>query len=136
MGVERDDELRAILNHETIAVVGCSSTPGKPAHEIPKFMREHGYEIIPVNPHADEILGVEARDSLSDVEAEIDIVNVFRPSEEVSGIVDEALERDDVDVVWAQLGITSPDAGERVEAAGKQYVEDRCLKIEYQRLMD
>jgi predicted CoA-binding protein len=135
MGVKNDDELRAILDLETIAVVGCSATPGKPAHEVPKFMHNHGYEIVPVNPHADEILGVETRDSLSTIEAEIDIVNVFRPSEEVPGIVDEALERDDVDVVWAQLGITNSEAGDRVEAAGKQYVEDQCLKIEYQRLL-
>jgi predicted CoA-binding protein len=135
MTVERDDELREILALETIAVVGCSATPGKPAHEIPKFMRNHGYEIIPINPHADEIFGVEARDSLSAVESEIDIVNVFRPSEEVSGIVDEALERDDVDVGWTQLGITDAEAGDQVEKAGKRYVEDRCLKVEYQRLL-
>ena len=130
-----DDELREILELETIAVVGCSATPGKEAHEIPKFLRDRGYQIIPVNPYAEEIFGVEPYDSLSAVEEEIDIVDVFRPSEEVAGIADEAIERDDVDVVWTQLGISDQGAGERVEAAGKQYVEDRCLKVEYQRLM-
>ena len=60
---------------------------------------------------------------------------MFRPSEEVSAIADEAIDRDDVEVVWTQLGITDPEAGERIEAAGKRYVEDRCLKVEYQRLM-
>jgi hypothetical protein len=135
MPVESDDELREIFELETIAVVGCSATPHKEAHAIPKFMRDRGYEIIPVNPYADEIFGVEPYDSLSDVEAEIDIVDIFRPSDEVAGIVDEAIERDDVQVVWTQLGIRDREAGERVEAAGKRYVEDHCLKVEYQRLM-
>lgn len=136
MPVETDEELREILEMDTIAVVGCSATPQKDAHAIPKFMRERGYEIVPVNPYADEIFGVEPYDSLSEVEEEIDIVDVFRPSEEVSGIADQAIERDDVDVVWTQLGIRDRDAGERVEAAGKRYVEDRCLKVEYRRLME
>ena len=135
MPVETDEELREILELETIAVVGCSATPQKEAHTVPKFMREHGYKIIPINPYADDIFGVEPYDSLSDVKEEIDIVNIFRPSEEVSEIVDEAIERDDVDVVWTQLGIRDPEAGKRVEEAGKRYVESRCLKVEYGRLL-
>jgi predicted CoA-binding protein len=135
MPVETDDELREILELGTIAVVGCSATPGKPAHDVPKFMRRKGYEIIPVNPFADDIFGIEPYDSLSDVEEEVDIVDIFRPSEEVPGIADAAISRDDVEVVWAQLGIENVEAGENVEAAGKQYVEDRCLKIEYNRLL-
>jgi len=134
MPVESDDELREILELETIAVVGCSSTPGKAAHDVPKFMRQRGYEIVPVNPYAGEVFGIEAYDSLSEVEGTVDLVDVFRPSDEVSDIVEEALEREDVEAVWTQLGIRDPEAGERVEAAGKQYVEDRCLKVEYQRL--
>ena len=135
MPVETDSELREILGLETIAVVGCSATPGKEAHEVPKFLHGQGYEIVPVYPYADEIFGIEPYDSLSAVEENIGIVDVFRPSEEVAGIAEAAIERDDVEVVWTQLGITDPEAGERVEAAGKRYVEDRCLKIEYQRLM-
>jgi len=135
MPVQDDDELREILGLETIAVVGCSATPHKQAHTVPKFMRKQGYEIIPINPYADEIFGVEPYDSLSEVEEDVDVVDVFRPSDEVSEIADEAIERDDVDVVWTQLGITDSEAGERIEAAGKRYVEDRCLKVEYQRLM-
>ncbi|MFT4883713.1 MAG: putative CoA-binding protein [Natronomonas sp.] len=135
MPVESDEELREALDLETIAVVGCSTTPQKDAHAIPKFMRERGYEIIPVNPYADEIFGKEAYDSLAEVEEEIDMVDVFRPSEEVSDIVDEVLERDDVEVVWTQLGIRDSEAGERVEESGRKYVEDRCLKVEYRRLM-
>jgi predicted CoA-binding protein len=136
MSVETDDELREILDLETIAVVGCSSTAGKAAHDVPAYMQRHGYEIIPVNPYADEILGRTAVDSLADVEEEIDIVDVFRPSEEVAGIVDAVLEREDVAVVWMQLGIEDDEAAARAEDAGRSVVQDRCLKVEHQRLVD
>jgi predicted CoA-binding protein len=131
---EQDEPIRAALDADVIAVVGCSSTPGKDAHEIPRYMQDHGYEVVPVNPYADEILGREAYDSLSEVDEEIAVVNVFRPSDEVAGIVDEAVDRDDVRVVWTQLGITDDDAADRVREAGKLVVQDRCLKVEHRRL--
>lgn len=134
MPVESDDELQDILEHTTIAVVGCSASPGKEAHEIPRYMQTHGYEIVPVNPYADEVLDRDAYDSLSAVSEDIDIVNVFRPSDEVAGIVDEALDRDDVEVIWTQLGITDDDAAVRAERDGRRVVQDRCLKVEHQRL--
>ncbi|WP_332898557.1 CoA-binding protein [Haladaptatus sp. CMSO5] len=135
MPVETDAELREILGLKTIAVVGCSATPGKDAHSIPKYLRNHGYTIIPVNPYADEIFGMEPYDSLADVEEDIDIVDVFRPSEEVAGIVDAAIARDDVKVIWTQLGIRDDDAAKKAEAAGKQFVQNRCLKVEHARLL-
>ncbi|WP_458189829.1 CoA-binding protein [Haladaptatus sp. NG-WS-4] len=135
MPVERDDELRDILELDTVAVVGCSSTPGKDAHEIPKYLREHGYDVVPVNPFAEEIFGREAYDSLVDVDENIDVVDVFRPSDEVADIVDRALERDDVDVIWTQLGIRDDDAAKRAEDAGKRVVQDKCMKVEHGRLM-
>lgn len=135
MPVETDADVRRILEYNTVAVVGCSSTPGKDAHEIPKYLQAQGYEVIPVNPTVDEVLGRSAYDSLSDVEEEIDIVDVFRPSPEVSGIVDEALARDDVEVIWLQLGIHDDDAVARAESAGLRVVQDRCMKPEHQRLV-
>ncbi|PSQ59813.1 CoA-binding protein [Halobacteriales archaeon SW_7_71_33] len=135
MPVESDAELRAVLGLETIAVVGCSSTRGKDAHEIPRYMDEHGYEVLPVNPYAEEILGRKACDSLADVPTGVEIVDVFRPSEEVSDIADALLERDDVDVMWTQLGIRDDEAARRVEASGRRVVQDRCLKVEHQRLL-
>lgn len=135
MPVESDAELREILGLRRIAVVGCSATPGKDAHEIPKYLKAAGYEIIPVNPNAETVLGEQAYDTLSEVTETIDIVNVFRPSDEVSGIVDAAIDRDDVKVIWTQLGIRDDEATERAEAAGKQVVQDRCLKVEHQRLV-
>ena len=135
MPVTDDDELRSILEYDRVAVVGCSSTPGKDAHDIPSYLDRQGYDIVPVNPYADEILGKDVYDSLEDVPGEIDIVDVFRPSEEVGGIVDSALDREDVEVIWLQLGIHDDEAVERAEQAGKRVVQDRCMKPEHQRLM-
>ena len=135
MPVETDAELRELLGLETVAVVGCSGTPGKDAHEIPRYLLDHGYDVVPVNPYADEIFGREAYDSLADVEEEVDLVDVFRPSDEVAGIVEQAIDRDDVTAVWTQLGIVDGAAAERAEAAGLHFVEDRCMKVEHQRLV-
>lgn len=134
MPVESDEELQEILGLRTVAVVGCSRHPGKDAHDVPAYLREHGYEVIPVNPNADEIFGRDAADSLSDVNEEVDVVCVFRPSDEVGGIVDEVLDRDDADVVWTQLGIRDERAAARAEASGTAVVQDRCMKVEHRRL--
>jgi len=140
MPVSDDEQLRDLLSMNRIAVVGCSSTPGKAAHEIPAYLQRQGYEIVPVNPFADEILGEEAVDSLDDVASEIDLVDVFRPSEEVAGIVDETIERTetegDVEAIWLQLGIHDDEAVAEAEDAGLTVVEDRCMKVEHQRLVD
>ncbi|WP_135851756.1 CoA-binding protein [Halorussus salinus] len=135
MPVESDAELREILGMTRVAVVGCSSTPGKDAHEIPKYLLENGYEVIPVNPTADEIFGRTAYDSLAEVEENVEIVDVFRPSDEVAGIVDEALARDDVAVVWTQLNVADSEAAARAEEAGLRVVQDKCIKVEHQRLV-
>lgn len=134
MAATNDDVLRDALDAETIAVVGCSTTPGKAAHDVPRYLLDHGYDVIPVNPYAEEVFGREAVDSLADVDREIDVVDVFRPSEEVSGIVDEVLARDDVDTVWLQLGITDDESGARVEESERTFVQDKCIKVEHARL--
>jgi len=128
-----DELITAALKSETIAVVGCSSTPGKDAHDVPKYLDSNGYDVIPVNPYADEVLGRKAYDSLTDVPHEVDLVEVFRPSGEVSGIVDSVLERDDVEVLWLQLGISDDEAAARAREAGIDVVQDRCLKVEHVR---
>lgn len=134
MPVEDDADLAAILELESIAVVGLSSSPGKAAHDVPAYLQNHGYRIIPVNPFADEILGETAYDSLSEVPDDIDVVEVFRPSEEVPDVVDDVLAREDVAVVWLQQGITHDEAGEAVEESGRSFVQDRCMKVEHRRL--
>ena len=139
MPVTDDDAIRDVLGLNSIAVVGCSTTAGKAAHEIPAYLQRHGYEIHPVNPYADTVLGKPAVDSLDKVEAAIDLVNVFRPSEEVAGIVDETRSRHDTDgdieAIWLQLGITDDDALADAEAAGLTTIQDRCMKVEHQRLL-
>ena len=134
MPVENDAEIREVLGLEVVAVVGCSRVPGKAAHDVPAYLRRRGYDVVPVNPNADEIFGRPASDSLADVDEEVDVVCVFRPSDELAGIVDEVLERDDVCVLWTQLGIVDDAALERAERAGTTVVRDRCLKVEHQRL--
>ena len=134
VATESDATLRQILEYDTVAVVGCSTTPGKAAHDIPKYLVDHGYDVIPVNPFADEIFGRTAYDSLTDVPDEIDIVDVFRPSEEVPGILDEVLDRADVKALWLQLDIRDEDAAKRAREAGIEVVQDRCLKVVHQRL--
>ncbi|TQQ83084.1 CoA-binding protein [Halonotius terrestris] len=139
MPVTDDDAIRDVLGMNSIAVVGCSTTAGKAAHEIPAYLQRHGYTIHPVNPYADTVLGEPAVDSLGDVEAEIDLVNVFRPSEEVAGIVEETLARHDdegdIKAIWLQLGITDADALADAEVAGLTTIQDRCMKVEHQRLI-
>jgi predicted CoA-binding protein len=138
MHATSDDAVRKLLDNDTIAVVGCSTTPGKAAHDIPRYMRDNGYDIVPVNPFADEIFGEEAYDSLEDVPDDIDLVNVFRPSEEVPDIVDDVLARHeeagDIDALWLQLNIRHDEAADRAVDAGLDVVQDKCLKVEHQRL--
>lgn len=134
MTTESDDTIRSVLDYRRVAVVGCSQTPGKAAHDVPAFLDRHGYDIVPVNPFADVVLDTEAADSLSDVDSRVEVVCVFRPSDEVAGIVDEALGRDDIEAIWTQLGIRDDAAANRAEAAGLTVIQDRCMKVEHGRL--
>lgn len=135
MNASTDSERRDILSLDTVAVIGCSGTSGKAAHDVPKYLLDRGYDVIPINPYADEIFGRSTYDSLTDVPEGVDIVDVFRPSEEVPGIVDELLARDDVRVLWLQLGIRDDDAAQRASNAGVRVVQDSCIKVEHQRLL-
>ena len=135
MPIESDAGLREVLGLQTVAVIGCSRHPGKDAHDVPAYLQVHGYTVIPVNPNADTVLGRSAYDSLGAVDEQVDVVEVFRPSDEVAGIVDEALARDDVRVIWTQRGIVDHAAARRAEAGGLRVVQDRCMKVEHRRLV-
>ncbi|MDB2262892.1 CoA-binding protein [Halorubrum ezzemoulense] len=138
MPVTDDAGLDRLLDAETIAVVGCSTTPGKAAHDVPTYLQDRGYRVIPVNPFADEVLGEPAYDAVGDVEEEIDIVDVFRPSEEVPEIAEAVRERHasrgDAGTLWLQLGISHDEAAAAAEEDGIDVVQDRCLKVEHGRL--
>ncbi|MGP8068790.1 MAG: CoA-binding protein [Candidatus Bathyarchaeia archaeon] len=128
-----DSEVKAILELRNVAVVGISRDPAKPAHFVPKYLREHGYNIIPVNPSAQEILGLRCYASLLEVREPIDIVDVFRPSEDVPPVVEAALKRG-VKVVWLQEGIHNAKAEGEATAQGTRAIWNRCMMKEHARL--
>lgn len=139
MPITDDVGLERALSAETIAVIGCSTTTGKAAHDVPAYLQRHGYRVIPVNPFADQVLGEPAYDELADVDEEIDVVNVFRPSEEVPEVLEAVrerhAERGDAGIAWLQLGISHDEAATAAEADGIDVVQDRCMKVEHGRLL-
>lgn len=136
MPLADDHSIKEILGLDPVAIIGCSRHPGKAAHDVPRYLVEQGFDIIPINPNADEILGRTAVPSISAVDRDVHLVTVFRPSEEVPAIVDDVLERDDVKAIWLQLGITDDRALERAETAGLVTVQNRCMSVEHRRLFD
>ncbi len=131
-----DAAVREILTtYKRIAVVGMSKNPEKEAHTVPKYLLEHGYDIIPVNPTATEILGMRAFPNLKSISREYDVVDLFRPSEEVPPFVDEAIEDGRAKVIWMQLGIRNEEAARKAEGAGLKVIQSRCMRTEHQRLI-
>ena len=135
MPIETADGLRRILGYDRVAVVGASTSHGKAAHIVPAYLQRHGYDVAPVDPTADEVFGVPAFDSLAEVPGTVDVVEIFRPSDEVPGIVEAALARGDVAAIWMQPGTRNDEAGRNAEAAGLAVVHDRCTKVEHGQLI-
>lgn len=128
-----DDEIRKIYSLKNIAVVGMSKNPDKAAHYVPKYLHDRGYNIIPVNPTATEILGKKCYPTLLDIPVEIDIVDVFRPSEQVKPVIEESV-KIKPKVIWLQEGIHNPDAETIAQKSGIKVVFNRCMLAEHQRL--
>jgi predicted CoA-binding protein len=121
---------RRILEQMTsFAVVGLSADPTKAAHSVPAAMQAYGWRIIPVNPHADQLLGEQVYRRLADIPEPVDVVNVFRPSAEAADVTRQAVEIG-AKAVWLQLGIVSAEARQIATDAGLLYVEDRCTAVE------
>ena len=129
-----DDEIREILSMKKVAVIGMSKNPSKAAHFVPRYLHDHDYDVIPVNPTADEILGKKCYDSVSEVNDNVDIVDIFRPSEEVLPFVKEAIAKKPK-VIWLQEGIHNVEAEELAKEAGIKVVFNRCMLAEHQRLL-
>jgi uncharacterized protein len=122
-----DEELRTILvEAKTIAMVGASSNPDRTSHGIMKLLLGAGYHVIPVNPKETEVLGQKAVGSLAAIEEKVDIVDVFRRSEETPGIAEEAIAIG-AKVLWLQLGVTNEDASAKAKAAGLTVIMDKCI---------
>jgi len=136
MNLPGDDLLHDIFELDTIAVIGCSTNPTKAAHNIPKYMHEHGYTVIPINPHTTEnIFDQVTYNTIAEVPVKIDMVNIFRPSSEMPDVVDAILNRNDSNILWMQLGISHPEAAKLAESQGRIVIQDECLMVEHRRIM-
>lgn len=142
--MSNQNQIREILTkYKTIAVVGLSKEPCKDSHRVSVYLKQHGYRIIPINPFADEVLGEKSYNSLLDIPAQIqktiEIVDVFRPANDVPPIVDQAIQLKALYgrplVVWMQIGIVNEQAAEAARKAGLIVIMDKCLMVEHDRLI-
>lgn len=126
--------LRRILHeNKTIAVVGLSAKWHRPSYFAAKYLQDHGYRIIPVNPNYDEILGERCYPGLSDIDEPVDVVDVFQRSEVVMPFAQQAVDIG-AKVLWLQLEVVNEEAAQHARTNGLEVVMDRCMKIEYARL--
>ena len=132
--VTQAQERQLLESAKVIAVVGYSNDPTRTSYQIGKFLKQVGYTVYPVNPTVSEIDGEKVYATLADVPEPIDIVDVFRRSEYLAGVVDEAIAAQ-AKAVWAQLGVFDNDAAAKAEAAGLTMVMDTCIKVSYNQLM-
>jgi predicted CoA-binding protein len=129
------DAIRALLSAaRTIAVVGLSPNPERPSHRIARRLQQWGYRVVPVRPAVAEVLGEKAYARLSQVPQKIDMVNVFRAADQLDPLVDECIALH-MPALWIQEGIVNEAAARRALAAGIKVVMDRCIAVEYRRLM-
>ena len=130
-----EEEIFAILKkYKTVSVIGMSKNPEKDSYMIPSYLMKKGYKVIPVNPTADEILGEKSYKRLSEVPGDVDIVDVFRPSEDIPNYVQDVLAKKPK-VFWEQLGIHNEAAEEKIAASGIKIVYDRCMQIELRKML-
>jgi thioredoxin 1 len=141
---ELQTDIRRILKHyKTVAVVGLSRDPEKASHQVAEYLQTQGYRIVPVNPGADRLLGQRSYKTLLDIPAEtqktIEVVDIFRPSEDVPSIVDQAVQlkqqHGTLRVVWMQLGIVNEQAAQKAQKEGLTVVMDKCMMMEHDRLL-
>jgi predicted CoA-binding protein len=129
-----DATIKEVLSTpQTVAVIGCSPNPDRDSHRIAKLLKARGHRIIPVNPGHREILGEACYASLRDIPEPVDMVDIFRRSEHVAPIIDEAIETG-AKIVWMQLGVIDEQAATKAQGAGLTVIMDRCPAIEYRRL--
>ena len=126
---------KALETARTVAVVGCSPNPDRPSHSIAVYLQDHGYEVIPVNPGHRSLLGQTCYPSVAEIPAgvRLDIVNVFRRSEDVAPVADQAIARG-AGFFFMQQGVSDPASARKLEAAGIPVAMDRCILVERERL--
>ena len=119
---------------KVIAVVGLSPKPERDSHEVAKYLQDQGYRIVPVNPRADTILGEKSYPDLASIPERVDVVDIFRRSDDVPPVVDQAIDIG-AKAVWMQLGIVNEDAAAKAREAGLGVVMDRCMLVEHRNLV-
>jgi predicted CoA-binding protein len=124
---------RILATHKVIAIVGLSADWFRPSYFAAKYMMEHGYTVIPVNPRYDEVLGQKCYKSLRDIPVKVDIVDCFRKASDIAPLAEDAVAIG-AKVLWQQLGVHNLEAAKKAETAGLEAVVDRCVKIEHARL--
>ena len=129
-------DIQKILGLKNIAVVGMSKNEAKPAHFVPKYLIDHGYNVIPVNPTISEVLGRKSYSSIADVPEEIDIVEIFRRSEDVPPVVNDAVKKRGIKVIWMQSGIYNEEAEREAKENGMDVVFNRCMMVEHSQLFE
>jgi predicted CoA-binding protein len=129
-----DSELRRIYDLKNIAVVGMSKNEEKPAHFVPKYLIERGYNVIPVNPTITEVLGRKSYPSIADMPEDVDVVDIFRRSEDVPVVVMDAMKKKGIKVIWMQEGIYNEEAERKAKENGMDVVYNRCMMAEHKRL--
>ena len=129
-----DDEIKKFYTMKNIAVVGMSKNEEKAAHYVPRYLIDHGYNVIPVNPTATEILGRKSYPAVSSIPDRIDIVDIFRRSEDVPSVVEDTLKKEDIKVIWMQEGIYSKEAEKMAKVQDISAVYNRCMMAELRRL--
>lgn len=130
-----DEDIRKIFSLKNVAVVGMSKNEEKAANYVPRYLIKQGYNIIPVNPTADKILDRKSFANLTEIDQQVDIVDVFRPSDQVLPVVEEAI-KIKPKVIWLQEGIHNKEAEELAKKAGIDVVYNRCMLAEHQRLFE
>lgn len=132
---EPNQEIENILkSSKTVAIIGLSPKPEKDSYQVAKYLIEAGYTIYPVYPKEESILGQKVYRSISEIEGDIDIVDVFRKPDALGQVVDEVINRGGVKTVWFQLGLVNNSAAQRARDAGLDVVQSRCIKVEHQRM--
>lgn len=129
-----DDEIRKFYTLKNIAVVGMSKNEGKAAHYVPKYLIDQGYNVIPVNPTAPEIQGRKSYPTVSSIPDRVDVVDIFRRSEDVPAVVEDALKKEGIKVIWMQEGIYNKEAENMAKEKDISAVFNRCMMAEHRRL--
>ena len=130
-----DSELKKIFQLRNIAVVGMSKNEEKAGNFVPKYLIEHGYNVIPVNPTISQVLGRKSYPTVTDIPERVDVVDIFRKSEDVPPVIDDALNRNDIQVIWMQEGIYNEEAEKKAKENGIDVVYNRCMMAEHIRLV-